>query len=74
MNNAAAGQVIIFITSLNNAVTEIDIFSVHKKPFVKAAGFLQHFLFYHHIGTRQHVYLIIAFFGKVAQVIPGNGF
>ena len=44
-------EVIIFISQLTNAQTEINILSVHEKCFVKAILLFQTLLFYHHKGT-----------------------
>src|SRR5665213_1698457 len=51
MNDGCGSQIIIPESRFQDPVAEVYVFGIHKKLFIEAAGFIQHFFTDHHKGA-----------------------
>ena len=65
MDNSGIGKIVIFIPSLYNAVTQINVFAIHEKRFIEQAYFFEYFFFDHHKSTTQNIGLVGFEFVKI---------
>ncbi|MNY13934.1 hypothetical protein D3C86_1470920 [compost metagenome] len=69
MNDPCFREVYILITALNDAVGEVNVFSVHKKCFVEQTYFIQRFLAHQHKCTGKNLNFVRFEFGQIAQMV-----
>src|SRR6185312_7840506 len=69
MNHAGSGKIIIFKSSLLNSETQIYVFTVHKKLFIKTTGYRKNFFGDHHESSGENIYFMIFIFIQITEMV-----
>ena len=74
MNDACAGEVVIFVAALFDPVAQINVFSVHEKLLVQQTDLTQYRTAHPHEGPAEHIDRVGRIGRKIAEVIATKSF
>src|SRR5258706_3337381 len=69
VNNAALCEIKIPVSFFLYPVTEIHIFPIHKKCFIKTTYLIQYLFFNHDKSTGKNIYFMILIFVKISKMV-----
>ena len=74
MDDTCLGEIVILVTTLRDAVRQVDVLAVHEKCLIEQPHLVQSFLSHEHEGTGQNLDLVGLIVGKMTHVITGKAF